>query len=58
MTLTFSCLILLGSTSCNKAVKPEGMPELYPAKITIVQKRTPLEGAVVTLFNLDASQSK
>ncbi|MDR1141581.1 MAG: carboxypeptidase-like regulatory domain-containing protein [Planctomycetaceae bacterium] len=58
LTLTLFCFILLGLTSCNKIQKPEGMPELYPAKITIVQEGTPLEGAVVTLLNQDASQSK
>ncbi|MDR1960352.1 MAG: hypothetical protein LBQ54_15175 [Planctomycetaceae bacterium] len=51
-------LLILGFASCGGEKRPEGMPDLYPAKVTIVQEGKPLEGGVVTLVNNDSSQSK
>ena len=39
-------------TGCGHA-RPDGMPRLYPASITVIQDGAPLEGAMVQLFSED-----
>jgi hypothetical protein len=51
-------LSLLIFTSCGGEPKPEGLPALYPAKITILQAEKKLDGASVILINEETSQSQ
>ncbi|MDR2168711.1 MAG: carboxypeptidase-like regulatory domain-containing protein [Planctomycetaceae bacterium] len=44
--------------SCGGEPIPQGMPKLYPAKVTIVQAGKKLDGATVTLYNNDNPQSQ
>lgn len=44
--------------SCGEEPIPQGMPKLYPSKITILQEGKKLDGATVTLFSDDPSQSQ
>ncbi|MDR1493503.1 MAG: hypothetical protein LBT05_12380 [Planctomycetaceae bacterium] len=58
LVLTLFFALLFGFASCDKTPKPEGMPDLHSAKITIVQEGSPLKDAAVTLLNNDLSQAK
>lgn len=54
--LMSGCLFVL-ATGCSEP-RPEGMPELYPATITVTQEGTPLSGAAVTLIPQDAALTR
>lgn len=49
----FLIALAVVSTSCKKEARPEGLPELYPFSIKLVQGGAPLEGANVTLQSDD-----
>ncbi len=58
-----TCLILLALcasflTACKKDSRPDGLPDLYPISIKILQEGAPLEGASVTLVSGDAALMK
>jgi hypothetical protein len=48
---------MLFLTGCSQKL-PEGMPKLYPTKLTLTQENTPLAGAVVQIFANDPSLAK
>lgn len=52
--LTGLCLAFVG---CSGDDRPEGLPDLQPVKIKVVQDGTPLEGASVQLISEDASNT-
>lgn len=54
--LASGCLLAL-AIGCGDP-RPEGMPELYPATITVVQDGSPLPGAAVTLLPQDAALTR
>ena len=53
--VSFTTLLLTASfiIGCGGHPRPDGMPRLYPASVTVTQEGTPLEGATVTLFSDD-----
>lgn len=51
--------LFIGSVvGCAPSDMPEGMPELHPVTLTIVQSGTPLEGATVQLVPQDSANSR
>ncbi len=54
--LVSGCLSAL-AIGCSDP-RPEGMPDLYPATITVTQDGSPLAGAAVTLFPQDAALTR
>lgn len=55
-----TCLLVLTIcatflTACKKDSRPEGLPDLYPLSVKILQDGAPLEGASVTLVSGDAA---
>lgn len=42
-------------TACKKDSRPEGLPDLYPLSVKIIQDGAPLEGASVALISGDAA---
>ena len=44
-------ILLLIQSGCGGPQKPEGMPQLYPCSITIIQDDAPLAGAIVSLVS-------
>jgi len=54
--LVSACLLAL-ATGCGEP-RPEGMPELYPATVTVMQDGNPLPGAAVTLLPQDAALTR
>lgn len=50
-------LLLTGICGCSEPL-PEGMPELYPAKITITQDGESLPGATVSLYPEDSALTR
>ena len=51
--------LLIGSVvGCAPSDIPEGMPELHPVTLTIVQSGTPLEGATIQLVPQDSANSR
>jgi hypothetical protein len=53
-----SILLLTFCVSCGGDLRPEGMPKLYPATVTVLQENKGLDNAIVTLINEDTTQSK
>lgn len=56
--LTFVLLVflLLGPLGCSRGPqKPEGLPDLHPVTLTVIQDGKPLDGAIVSLRPLDSS---
>lgn len=51
--LTLACALVLTSVSCKKEKRPEGMPEIYPVTLKIIQGGQPLEGAEVSMTSDD-----
>lgn len=52
------CLVLAllpNVFGCGQVKRPDGMPELYPVTITVLQNGTPLEGARVGSFPADTA---
>ena len=54
--LVSGCLLAL-AVGCGEP-RPEGMPELYPATITVMQDGSPLPGAAVTLLPQDTALAR
>ena len=55
ITLLLAASFIIG---CGGTPRPDGMPRLYPASITVIQEGTPLEGAMVRLVAVDASLAR
>lgn len=54
--LMSGCLLVL-TTGCSDP-RPEGLPELHPATITVMQDGAPLSGAAVTLVPQDPALTR
>lgn len=54
--LVSGCLLAL-AIGCGET-RPDGMPELYPATVTVMQDGSPLPGAAVTLLPQDAALTR
>jgi hypothetical protein len=54
---TIAVVFCLLFTGCPQ-YRPEGMPPLYPCKITITQENKPLAGATVTLFDQSSEDKR
>ncbi len=48
-------LLLTVFVGCGKEKRPEGLPDLYPFSVKILQDGAPLEGANVTLITDDSA---
>jgi len=46
------------ATGCGGPARPDGMPRLYPASVTVIQEGAPLEGAMVQLVSDDPALSR
>jgi hypothetical protein len=46
---------LVALTGCKKESRPEGLPDLYPCSVKVIQGGAPLEGANVTLITNDSA---
>jgi hypothetical protein len=57
LSLTALLMIFL-ATGCGGPARPEGMPRLYPASVTVVQEGTPLAGAMVQLVSDEPELSR
>ncbi|WP_153556708.1 carboxypeptidase regulatory-like domain-containing protein [Roseimaritima sediminicola] len=55
--MSVGCVAALLVSGCSEQ-RPEGMPELYPATLTVVQDGQPLPEATVSLFAEDASLNR
>lgn len=53
--LLIPVLLLTVFVGCKKEQRPEGLPDLYPLTIKIIQDGKPLEGANVTLITDDSA---
>lgn len=51
-------LIFLVTVGCNRELRPEGMPKLYPVTITITQEDRPVENALVNLYPENESRAR
>ncbi len=51
--LALICAFASVSVSCKKEKRPEGMPDIYPVTLKIIQGGRPLEGAEVSLSSDD-----
>ena len=54
-TTTITCIILLNLWGCGGPDKPDGLPVLYPCKVTITQEGKPLDDAIVQLHGVNNS---
>ncbi|MCL2346667.1 MAG: hypothetical protein FWC50_00250, partial [Planctomycetaceae bacterium] len=50
----FLPFVLLFFAGCNKQVLPDGMPKLYPVKMTVTQEGKPLTDAMILLTPVDS----
>jgi len=53
--MVIAIVFLLCLSGCGGPNKPDGLPTLYPCKITITQLGKPLEGALVQFHGVDHS---
>ncbi|MBQ9813272.1 MAG: hypothetical protein IJM54_08140 [Thermoguttaceae bacterium] len=50
---TLCVLLAVASTSCKKEKRPDGMPDIYPCSLKIVQDSAPLADAQVSIVSSD-----
>ena len=58
LTLLIASFMVFHITGCGGPARPEGMPRLYPASITVVQEGIPLAGAMVQLVSDEPDLSR